>query len=197
MSFVTGTNMELIYASKSVATAKSAFTTEVQINDTTGMGVQARLPVDFWLPSPGQVTKGISITARGIISALNATSPTFTFSIRSGTVGNITASKMLGSAAITMLSNGPTNVVWELQGEFVLSAIGAAGANSTIIGMGLIKSPAFVTTMQGLGSGGWTNVTSNIFDTSITNYINFNVACSANNGSNAITLQSLQIYGLN
>lgn len=39
MSFLTGTNTELIYASLVAGTAKASFTSEVQINDTAGMEI--------------------------------------------------------------------------------------------------------------------------------------------------------------
>jgi len=34
-------------------------------------------------------------------------------------------------------------------------------------------------------------------DTSITNYINFNAACSASSASNKLRIEQLQVFGLN
>lgn len=195
MSFITGTNCELLYANTTAGTAKASFTSEVQINDTTGMGVQAHLPPDFFLPNPTAVGKGIRIVARGILSSTGT--PTYTFTIRSGTAGSTTAAILLGSAALTT-GSGVSNQPFELQGDVYLVSQGAAGANSTVRGTGMIVCPGLATTIAGVGAGAsLTTPTATTFDCSITNFINFNVTCSASSSSNTITLQSLQVYGLN
>lgn len=195
MSFLTGTNCELVYANTTAGTAKNTFTSEVQINDTTGMGVQAHLPPDFWAPSPTAVGKGIRIVARGILSSTGT--PTYTFTVRAGSAGSTTAAILLGSAALTT-GSGVTNQPWELQGDVFLVSQGAAGANSTVRGTGMIVSPGLATTIAGVGAGAsLTTPTATTLDCSITNFINFNVTCSASSGSNGVTLQSLQVYGLN
>jgi hypothetical protein len=157
--------------------------------------VQAHLPPDFVLPNPTQVGKGIAIVARGILSSTGT--PTYTFTIRSGAAGSTTAAILLGSAALTTTSNA-SNQPFELRGEIFLVTQGAAGANSTVRGQGMIYCPGLATPIAGLGAGAsLTAPTVATFDTSITNYCNFNVTCSASSSSNSITLQSLQIYGLN
>jgi hypothetical protein len=150
MSFITGTNMELIYANTAVGIIKNTFTAEVQINDTATMGVQAHLPPDFWQPSPGQVARGLRIVARGIIGSTG--SPTWTFTIRSGTAGSTSACKLLGSTTLT--GAGASPLAWEIIGDVFVTAMGAAGANSSIRGMGTIKSSGLSPTVGGLASGG-------------------------------------------
>lgn len=195
MSFITGTNTELLYANTTAGTAKASFTSEVQINDTTGMGVQCHLAPDFFLPNPTAVGKGIRIVARGILSSTGT--PTYTFTIRSGTAGSTTAAILLGSAALTT-GSGVSNQPFELQGDVFLVSQGAAGANSTVRGTGMLVCPGLATTIVGLGANAsLTTPTATTFDCSITNFINFNVTCSASSASNTITLQSLQVYGLN
>ena len=87
-SFITGTSQELIYANIAAGTGKNTFTTEFQINDTTGMGAIAHLPVDFWTPS-NTIGKALRIEAFGIVSS--TATPTYTFTTRLGTAGSITA----------------------------------------------------------------------------------------------------------
>lgn len=187
--------MELLYASTSVGTAKASFTSEVQINDTTGMGAQYYLPAGFWQPSPNSVGRGIKIVARGIFSSTGT--PTYTFTIRSGTAGSTSAAILLGSAALTTGSS-VSNQPFELEGTVFLKTLGAAGANSTVIGTGRILSPGLATSYAGIGSGASiTSPTVATVDTSIENRINFNVTCSASSASNTITLQHLSVYGLN
>lgn len=195
MSFLTGTSQELIYASTSAGTAKASFTSEVLINDTTGMGVQAHLPADFWLPNKSSVGRGITIRARGILSS--TATPTYTFTVRLGTAANTTAAIVLGSAALTT-GSGVTNAEWLFEGDIILEAIGAAGANSTVRGKGSLESGGLASpfwyALNGSAASPGTVAT---VDTSITNYINFNVTCSASSASNTITLQQLLVFGLN
>lgn len=196
MSFLTGTNVELIYASTSTGTAKNTFTTEVTINDTAGMGSQAHLPPDFWGPAKAiAIGRGIRIVARGIVSS--TATPTYTFSIRLGTAANTSAAIVLGSAAITTGST-VTNQMWELEGDVILESIGAAGNNSTVRGLGLIAGGGFASpfTYPVWGSAASPGTVATV-DTTLTNYINFNVACSASSASNSITIQQLLVFGLN
>lgn len=195
MSFLTGTNVELIYASQGVGIAKNTFTSEVTINDTATMGVQAHLPPDFWLPAKGQAGRGIHIVARGILSS--TATPTYTFTIRFGSAANTTLAIVLGSAALTTIS-GAANAQFVLEGDVILETMGAAGTNSTVRGIGNIlcgglASPFMYPVWGGAASAG----TVSTVDTSITNYINFNVTCSASSASNSITLQQLLVFGLN
>jgi len=194
-SFLTGTNVECIYASHNAGTAKASFTSEVQINDTTGMGTQAKLPADFFLPGATSQGRALRIHARGILSSTGT--PTYTFTIRSGAAGSTTTAIMLGSAALTT-GSGVSNQMWELEGDVVVVTMGAAGTNSTIRGIGLIASgglasPFTYPVWGGAASPG----TATTFDTSIVNFINFNVACSASSASNTITIQQLILFGLN
>lgn len=194
MSFITGTNTELIYASTTPGTAKASFTSEVQINDTAGMDTQAQLPPNFWLPSQTSEGKGIRIVARGIVSSTGT--PTYTFSIRVGAAGNTTSAIILGSAALTT-GSGVTNQIFQLEGDVVMQNIGATGTNSVTQGIGLIWGSGFATTINPVYGGAASPGTVSTVDTSITNYINFNVTCSASSASNSIQLLQLLVFGLN
>lgn len=194
MSFITGTNLECIYASTTPGTAKASFTSEVQINDTAGMDVQAHLPPDFWLPSQRSEGQGIRVVARGILSSTGT--PTYTFSVRLGTAGSTSSAIIFGSAALTT-GSGVSNQIFQLEGDFVVTNIGASGANSSGQGVGLVWSSGTANKIDPLYGGGTTPGTVATLDTSITNYVNFNVACSASNAANTITLQQLLVFGLN
>lgn len=196
MSFLTGTSQELIYTSTTAGLAKNTFTTEIGINDTATMGVQAHLPPDFWLANNNQIGRGIRITAMGIISTF--TSGTFTFTVRLGAAGNVASTPIvLGTAALVMTVS-QTNVPFFFDGTVVLKTIGAAGAASTFTGVGWLHSPAITTPFVAMAYGAAASPgTVATVDTTITNYINFNAACSVSNAANGVTLQSLQVYGLN
>lgn len=194
MSFLTATNTELIYASTAGGTAKSAFTSEAQINDTTGMGAQAKLPADFWLPNKTSIGRGIRIVARGILSTTGTA--TYQFNTRFGAAGSTSTAIVLGSAALSAAS--ASNNFWEFEGDIFLTALGAVGTNSTVQGIGQITGGGFNAPYSyGLYGGGASPGTVATVDTSIVNFINFNVICGTNNALNTITLQQLLIFGLN
>lgn len=194
MSFETGTVMELLYASTAAGATLSSFTTEALLNTTTAMGVQFHLPPDFWLPNQNQVGRGIRITARGVLST-NSSAPTYTFTVRGGAQGNVSSAPIiLGTAAVTP-GNSLSSAYWELSADCILSSIGAAGANSTLRSIGQLGISGSAT--QPAWGGAASPGTVATLDTSITNYINVNVACSASNASNVVTLNQLLVFGLN
>lgn len=195
-SFLTGTNVELIYSSVAAGTAKNTFTSEAQINDTAGMGVQAHLPADFWQPTKHSNGQAIRIVAHGILGTTSA--PTFTWTVRSGAAGSTSTAILLGTAATTAATT-VSNKGWEFEGDVVMETIGAAGTNSTVRGAGMLTSPAGLASpfAAELWGGGAQPGTATTVDTSIVNYINFNAACGTSNASNTITLLQLLVYGLN
>ncbi len=198
-SFITGTSVELIYANIAAGTAKATFTSEfASLNDTTGMGALAHVPVDFWTPS-NTIGKALRIEAWGIVSS--TATPTYTFTTRMGTAGSTTAAIVAGTAALTTAS-GITNLSWSGKCNLVLTVVGAAGANSTIRGLGTLDGGTSVFSTNGGGnpfnaSASATAPTVATLDTSIVNYVNMNITCSASSGSNSIQLLGLYVWGLN
>jgi hypothetical protein len=128
--------------------------------------------------------------------------PTYTFTVRGGAAGATSGAILSGSAALTTAS-GITNAPWWFDsGDIILESIGAAGANSTIRSVGTLLTDGYYGGQlppgpHALYGGAATPGTAATFDTSITNYINFNITCSASSPSNTITLQQLVVYGLN
>ncbi len=197
MSFLTGTNTEAIYASTASGN-RNTFTTEVQINNVAaGMGTQAHLPPDFWLPNKSQVGRGIFIRASGIVSS--TATPSYTWTVRLGAAG-ITGPIILGSAALAT-ATGISAVPWHLEGWFILEAIADAGGNSTGRGVGTLLmdgyAAATTTRFYQLWGGAASPGTVATVDTSVTNYINLNVTCTASSASNTITCHQLVVLGLN
>lgn len=201
MSNIGDTTTELIYASSAAATAKASFTSEVQTNDTAGMGVQASIPARFWLPNQASsaVSRGLRIVARGIVSSTGT--PSYTWTVRGGTAGSTTGPILLGSAALATAS-GVSAVPWTLEGDIILEAIGASGgATSTVRGIGTLLTDGYsattTTRLYQLYGGAASPGTATTLDATITNFINFNITCTASSASNTITLQQLLVYGLN
>ena len=201
MSNIGDTTTELIYASTAPGTAKDTFTSEVRINDPTGMGTQARIPAGFFLPGKAGsgLSRAIRIVARGLVSSTGT--PTYTFTVRGGTAGSTSSAILLGSGALATAS-GISGIFWELQGDIVLESLAAnGGAAATIRGLGYLQadgySAASTTRMYPLYGGASSPGTAATFNPDIDNFINFNVTCSASSGSNSIQLLQLLVYGLN
>jgi hypothetical protein len=195
MSFVTASVCETLYASTAAGASLSSFTTEAQLNTTATMGVQSHLPPDFWLPNQSQTGRGIKIVARGILSSTST--PTFTWTIRGGASANITTNPLLAGTGALTAASSVTNQIWELEVDIILTAIGAAGGNSTVRSIGTIRSPGLNPVIGPVWGAGASPGTVATLDTSITNYLNVNVACGTSNASNAVTLYSLIVFGLN
>lgn len=196
MSFLTGTSAELLYASTSVGATLASFTAEAQANTTAAMGVQPHLPPDFWLPNQNAVGRGIKIVARGILAS--TATPTYTFTIRGGAAGNTSTTPILAGTANLTTVSGATTSKWTLEVDCVLKTIGAAGQNSTLMCVGEVVCNGLAATndlsVYGAATSPGTVAT---LDTSVSNFINFNIACSASAAGNTITLQQLLVYGLN
>jgi hypothetical protein len=194
MSYLTGANTELIYINPTSGTAKGTFTTEIAINDVAGMGVRAHVPPDFWRNANDGTLRTVWVIARGIFST--TLTPTYTFTLRLGTLDSITSVIALGSAALTTTS-GAANAIWEFNGHFALRTFGTTAATATGHGEGLFSSFGTANKIDPIWGGGASPGTFSTLDTTITNYFNFNVTCSASSGSNTVTLHQLLIAGMN
>lgn len=196
MSFQTGTVTEVLYASIASGATLSSFTTEAQLNTTATMGTQVHLPPDFWLPNQSQVGRGIRVVARGVLSTAG-TAPTYTFNVRGGTSGNTSSAPILAGTAANTFAASLSSVPWEFEVDIILSAIAAAGANSTVKAMGMLSVGGLTGSGWAIWGGAASPGTVATLDTSITNYLNFNVACGTSNASNSVTLHTLLVQGLN
>jgi hypothetical protein len=198
MSFYTGTGVELLYASNHAAATIGfgSSAAEAQVNTAALFGVQPHLPADFWLPNRNQLGRSIRIVARGTTASVS--NPTFTITIRGGAAGNVASAPiLLGTVAVGVTT---TNVpFWSLCGDVTLASIGAAGANSTVLGRGTAVNiwNATAPFFAGMYAGASATAPTATIDTSIPNYINFNAACGTLSASNTFTLNQLLIYGLN
>lgn len=182
------------YISNAVGTAKASFTSEVTINDETGMGQAPFLPAGYF--KAPTVNYGFQVWARGILSSTGT--PTYTFTLRGGTKANTTAGILLGSAALTTQTT-ISNKGWEFEGSIVVRSNATGGANSTVFGQGMLTCPAGLASpfTYELFGGATQPGTAATFDTSIANFFNFNVTCSASSPSNTIQLLSLIVVALN
>lgn len=204
MSLQSGTWSDLIHASTSVGTAATgAANGEKVLNDTAGMGVQAVLLSNFWQQRKDAIAKGFHVIARGIWTT-TTTAQTLQLTLRGTTTAQQTTggSVLLQNAAITP-GNSLTTMSWEMEGDVVLTTIGAAGANSTAQGVGQLRfqnaalasgfAPLQFAPLYGAGASPGTVAT---VDTSQPLYLNLNAIFAGTvSASNTIQLQQLLVFG--
>lgn len=202
MSFITGTGMELLYASTSVGASLNTFTTEALLNTVATMGVQPNISPNFFLPNNNQAGRGFKIVARGTLAATAA--PTYTFTVRGGAAANASAAPILAGTGPMATVSGATTCLWTLEVDCVLKVMAGTGTNSTIFSYGEFNCNGIATTANNEVIGGLTTAgtlvapgTITTLDTSATNWINITVACGTSNAANIVALKSLQVYGLN
>lgn len=196
-SGTTGQWAEVLYVNSTAGTAKNTFTTEATINDTAGMGPFPMLnPAVVFTPSArNAVGVTVKVTARGIYSTTGA--PTWQTFCRfnAGTPAAPPTGPNVGSTAATAGGSGVTNALWEHEEDITLTVLGAAGANSTLRGLGVLTLTPSIST--GIFGGGASPGTVATFDFSATTYVTFSAACGTSSASNSIQVLQLIIMGLN
>lgn len=204
MSFLTGTNCELIYASTAPGLNFNTLAVETVLNTTGTMGAQASLPPSFWLPSNNSPGRGVKILARGTLAS--TVTPTYTFTVRGGAASSTSAGIWAGTGAMTTNSTQAT-CQWEFEADCILKTLGAGPsgtANSTLTSVGMFRCNGIAASSNNAIQGGLTTAgtlvtpgTVATLDPTITNYISFNVNCSASSASNIVVLNQLLVFGLN
>lgn len=198
-SFLTGTGTELIYSNPTAGTAKASFTTEFMINDTAGMGPAPVLPAWFFLPSRSR-SQSIRIVARGIASVTGTPTWQWTFRLNPTVTPAVppTGANVGSNSAATSLT-GVSNQLWECELDVQLTIEGAAGANSTVRGLGMISAPGLFTpgAASSLFGGGASPGTVATVDISVLNTLTVGSTCGTSNASNSIQLLQLLVFGLN
>lgn len=190
MSYLYGTNTELIY-SLNTAITKNTYTTAAPITVPAAAGTQdpATIPVSFWGTQP--VGKGLLVYAAGTIATTSAA----TF------IGQIGLDPTLGMLAnsITywpiLAPTAATTCVWELEARYTCQQGGAAGifqANvhyrQSVVASGTLSTAdQKVMTQANLTSVSvLVPLTVELFGT-----------WSASAAGNTTTVQQFQVFGLN
>jgi|HubBroStandDraft_3_1064219.scaffolds.fasta_scaffold116754_1 hypothetical protein len=194
MSGLTGTWTECLYKSAAVG-ATVAATAETQLNTNATMGPQPIIPGGFFTARPQSVGQALAIRARGVMSTTTGP-PTFGILIRGSTSPNvITGPVWLGTSSTAAATASQTGVYWELEGTITVSIIGAA-TFSTIRGFGKLETAALATPFMVVAGGAqaspWTVAS---VDLTINQYLS--VSCINSSASNSITLEELEVYGIN
>ncbi len=192
MSFITGTQSELLYAFYGASTNLATFTTEDNLLKTYPVCPVPSLRT--LLDNVGKRSSSLLVRARG--QAGSTATPTFTFTLRLITSETWSAGGIvLGTSGAVTTATTVTLAPWELEAEIGLVTLPAAAVNATVKTMGTISGAAFTSS----GSIPANNVSPNLstVDLSAQYYLWLSCACSASNSLNLINTQSFKLYGEN
>lgn len=187
---------ELMYLSQAPGAAKNTFTTEVSINDAVTMGVLPIIPANFWRADNAQAGRAIQLKA--LVSLGSTGTPTFTPVIRLGATAGSTTGPVVGGVVGSTLTtvSGAASVI---EMDLIISMVTRlqSGANSTLRGVGVIKSAGFAVPSIMLWGGSASPGTVGSFDPSVDNFVSLNFACGTSNAANQVQCQRLEMHGLN
>lgn len=192
MSFLTGTQGEVLYSSVATGTQLNTFTTEDNLQKTLPPVI---IPAGFFynLAATG---KSLKIRALGRLGTTGT--PTFTWSARLLTSTTWSAGGiLLGSTAALTGGSGQTLAPWTLDLDIIMRSLGAGGA-STAAAIGEVRSPLGLgTPFAGTIPANNTAFTSTTIDNSVTYYLFLSLACGTSNAANLAQLEMLKVYGEN
>lgn len=192
MSFLTGTQDEVIYNNVGVGTQLNTFTSEDNLQKTYPPVI---IPAGFFL-NPGAVGKSLKVKAWGQLGTTSA--PTFTWSLRLLTSTTWSAGGLLlGSTASLTAGTTQTLAPWTLEADISLKTLSIGGA-STVQTQGEVRGPlAFASPFGGTIPANNTALTVATLDNSVTYYLFLSAACGTSNAANLIQLTQLKVYGEN
>lgn len=192
MSFLTGTQSELIYSAVASSTQLNTFTAEDNLQKTLPPPI---IPAGFFINNSA-TGKSIRVKASGRLGTTSA--PTFTWTLRLLTTTTWSAGGIvLGTTAALTAGTTQTLAPWFLDTEITLRTL-ATGAASTVVTQGEIRSPlGLASPFAGTIPANNTNPTIATLDNSVTYYLFLSAACGTSAAANLIQLDMLKVYGEN
>jgi hypothetical protein len=201
MSFLTGTQTELIYCMNPAAGQTLAtFTTAALLTATASSTYAAcKLPDPGATWPSGAVQKALRVVGRGTWGDTSS-APTFKmqlgFNTTQGTLGAIYAGTGTVTCPAVSVTNGAAGGAWEFELDLVFSAEGmSSGAYSYTVypsGQFALNAPTAA------AGGGITGSSASLtLLSSSTYWLELFATCAPSNASNAITCTQFMLFGMN
>lgn len=192
MTFITGTQTELLYSSIATPTQLNTFTTEDNLQKTLPPVI---LPAGLFYNN-GAAGKSLKVRAIGRLGTTGA--PTFTFTLRLLTSTTWSAGGIsLGATAALTGGTTQTLAPWVLDVDITCESVGIIGT-SVLRVLGIVDGPlAFASPFAGTLPTNNTAFRATTVDNSVTYYMFLSVACGTSNALNLIQLETLKVYGEN
>lgn len=173
---------QVLTSQKAAGSAKASFTTAASAINATEI-----------IPIPANyLTVGTKLRIRVMAALSNVVTatPTFTFQVMMGSVIAWT------SGPITTNTSANSGLPLTLDIELRVDSIGS-GTTAKFMGVGKLMCAAFASGSTAINVPTSTPAVGTGFDSTVANNLDFYVACSASNASNAITIQDYTVEQLN
>ena len=194
ISFLTGTQTELLYAYYGASTNLATFTTEDNLMKTYPSCV---LPGSLF-SKVGPQSSSFELVAAGQIGT--TATPTFTFTIRLISGASVAWSAggiILGASNAITAASTVTLSPFRLRAHIGVRSIAAAGSATTgVVCQGNIDGPAFTAAEGSIPAPGSSPLVSTI-DVGATYSLFISAACGTSNALNLVNLQCVKLYGEN
>lgn len=192
MSFLTGTQVELLYNSIATGTQLNTFTTEDNLQKTLPPVI---IPAGYFYNTSSQ-GKALRIKALGRLGT--TASPTFTWTVRLLTSTTWSAAGIVvGTTGAITAGATQTLAPWIMDLDITLRIL-SVGAASTIAAIGQVQGAlALASPFAASIPANNTAFTVATLDNSVTYYLFLSAACGTSNALNLIQLEMLKVYGEN
>lgn len=190
MSFITGTQTELLYAQEATST-KATFSTQAIISATSS-NPRCILPANFWQYQG--IGRSIMIEANGVFST--TVTPTLALALCFDTTpGTINAGTTFTGPAVTTASS-VTNACWSMELQCVAQTVGSAGSTVQIDGTFLIGTVAKNTNTAAAINTTMVSTTVSL-NSEVSYCIELAATWSASSASNTISVTNFFVFGCN
>jgi hypothetical protein len=189
MSWLTGTQAEVIGSSSAVGTAYANSNTATSVSPASGAGF---LPANFFLPSYGQA-KRLYVKASGVLSTTGTPNLTVGLTLNT-TQGTYNSGGIIATSAATAQGSGASNAAWEL--DVMISCVGAGSAGSALA-MGVFSFPTTTTGAARVSSSSANPNTAFTVNTQSAYYLEMFATWGTANASNTLTVYDYCVLGLN
>lgn len=194
MSFVTGTQAELLYTLNTGAITKNTYTTEAAFSGVAGTNTICSLPAGFFATeNPNPVGRSLYLMAAGTIA--NTAAATFAVNLGFDTTAGTKANSTTVYAATAPTAS--VTAVWQLHAWYTCTAFATSTFSLQVNGFWTQSATA---SGAALGSGGLrTDFQGSLtgMDPRVQFYLELFGTWSASSASNTTTLQQMMLYGLN
>lgn len=196
MSFLTGTQAELVFAGWTAGAALTNSTTQTVISPRGNTTPLPFLPAAFFSAAYG-TNRVLRFVARGVISTAASAQGTLTLGLY--VAGSDTATVGTSTGAVTGAftpAASLSNAIWEFEVDLICTAPGSTPSFASM-GQLTIQPTAGTTAGIGAGIGGTATTSSAGLSTESAWYLQMVATWGTASASNSITHYQTQVFGLN
>ncbi len=189
MSWLTGTQAEVVSSSSAVGSAYANSTVATAVSPASGA---AFLPANFFLPSYS-TAKRVWVHAYGVLSTTGTPNLTVGLTLNT-TQGTYNSGGIIATSAATGQASGASNALWEL--DVMISCV-AAGSSGSALAAGAFSFPTTTTGAARVSSSAANPNTAFTFNTQSAYYLEMFATWGTASASNTLQVYDYCVLGLN